>query len=294
MKKIIIVIIITLIAIIAILASLVTYTNGSNEKHNLEDKVTQELMYLNQYFVTMLGEFNSLSIGDNRLQETEPKIQTNINTNLSDQVDKKQDSQTNDNLQQNSKVEDKTDTVQNGILKNNGKYDAKWEKIKTEIEQIYQVWNTVSIDLYSLNIDSNSILAFNDGLNKATQAVKKQDKANAINEITNIYGKILDYRKAYDKNTRETDLLTIQYNSVSAYADVTNGKWNDANLKLANAEKLFSNLLNTLTNDYTNQATMSQCYISINELKKAVNLQDKEIFFIEYRNLMSKMEIIVT
>lgn len=294
MKKIIIVIIITLIAIIAILTSLVTYTNGSNEKYNLEDKVTQELMYLNQYFVAMLGDFNSLSIGDNRLQETEPKIQTNINTNLSDQVDKKQDSQTNDNLQQNSKVEDKTDTVQNGILKNNGKYDAKWEKIKTEIEQIYQVWNTVSIDLYSLNIDSNSILAFNDGLNKATQAVKKQDKANAINEITGIYGKILDYRKAYDKNTRETDLLTIQYNSVSAYADVTNGKWSDANLKLANAEKLFSNLLNTLTNDYTNQATMSQCYISINELKKAVNLQDKEIFFIEYRNLMSKMEIIVT
>mgnify|MGYP004456194921 CR=1 FL=1 len=294
MKKIIIVIIITLIAIIAILTSLVTYTNGSNEKYNLEDKVTQELMYLNQYFVAMLGDFNSLSIGDNRLQETEPKIQTNINTNLSDQVDKKQDSQTNDNLQQNSKVEDKTDTVQNGILKNNGKYDAKWEKIKTEIEQIYQVWNTVSIDLYSLNIDSNSILAFNDGLNKATQAVKKQDKTNAINEITGIYGKILDYRKAYDKNTRETDLLTIQYNSVSAYADVTNGKWSDANLKLANAEKLFSNLLNTLTNDYTNQATMSQCYISINELKKAVNLQDKEIFFIEYRNLMSKMEIIVT
>ncbi len=39
---------------------------------------------------------------------------------------------------------------------------------------------------------------------------------------------------------------------------------------------------------------MSQCYISINELKKAVGLQDKEIFFIEYRNLMSKMEIIVS
>ena len=72
------------------------------------------------------------------------------------------------------------------------------------------------------------------------------------------------------------------------------GKWNEASAKLATAEKIFSNLLNTVTNDYTNQATMSQCYISINELKKAVGLQDKEIFFIEYRNLMSKMEIIVS
>ena len=73
-------------------------------------------MYLNQYFVTMLGDFNGLTIGDNRLQETEPKIQTNINTNLSDQAEKNK-TQGNDNLQQNSKVENKTDTVQNGILK---------------------------------------------------------------------------------------------------------------------------------------------------------------------------------
>lgn len=232
-------------------------------------------------------------LGDNRLQETEPKIQTNINTNLSDQADKNK-TQGNDNLQQNSKVENKTDTVQNGILKNDGKYDAKWDKIETEVEQIYQVWNTVSIDLYSLSINNNAILTFNDGLNKATQAVKVKNKANAMNEITGIYGKILEYRKAYDKDTRKTDILTIQYNSVAAYTDVTNGKWNEASAKLATAEKIFSNLLNTVTNDYTNQATMSQCYISINELKKAVGLQDKEIFFIEYRNLMSKMEIIVS
>ena len=294
MKKIIIIIIITVIAIIAISSSLIAFSNGNKEDDQLEDKVTQELMYLNQYFVTMLGDFNGLIIGDNRLQETEPKIQTNINTNLSDQADKNQNNQGNDNLQQNSKVENKTDTVQNGILKNDQKYEAKWNKIQTEVEQIYQVWNTVSIDLYSLNIDNNSILAFNDGLNKATQAVKNKNKTNAMSELTKIYAKILDYRKAYDKDNRKIDLLTIQYNSVAAYTDVTTGKWDEANEKLTNAEKIFSNLLNTVTNDYTNQATMSQCYVSINELKKAVGLQDKEIFFIEYRNLMSKMEIIVT
>ena len=69
---------------------------------------------------------------------------------------------------------------------------------------------------------------------------------------------------------------------------------NAAYTKLSDAEKRFSNLLNTVTSDYTNQATMSQCYVLINELKKAVNLKDKEIFFIEYRNLMSKMEIIIS
>lgn len=293
MKKTITIIIITVLAIIAILSSLVVYANSQDDSNQLSDKVTQELMYLNQYFVTMLGDFNGLSIGDNRLQETEPKIQTNINTNLSDQADTNTN-QSNDNLQQRSKVEEKTDTVQNGILKNDGKYDTKWEKVQTEIEQIYQVWNTVSIDLYSLNIDNTLIVSFNDSLNNATQAIKNKDKASAVDAVTQMNEKILEYKKRCGQDEREKEILTIQHDAVASYADVTNDRWDNANAKLADSEKRFSNLLNTLTDDYTNQATMSQCYILINELKKAVGLKDKEIFFIEYRNLMSKMEILVT
>lgn len=293
MKKTITIIIITVLAIIVILSSLVVYANSQDDSNQLSDKVTQELMYLNQYFVTMLGDFNGLSIGDNRLQETEPKIQTNINTNLSDQADTNTN-QSNDNLQQRNKVEEKTDTVQNGILKNDGKYDTKWEKVQTEIEQIYQVWNTVSIDLYSLNIDNALIVSFNDSLNNATQAIKNKDKAWAVDAVTQMDAKILEYKKRCGQDEREKEILTIQHDAVASYADVTNDRWDNANAKLADSEKRFSNLLNTLTDDYTNQATMSQCYILINELKKAVGLKDKEIFFIEYRNLMSKMEILVT
>lgn len=292
MKKIIIIIIVAVIIITAIWTSMTIYAKENNNDETLKDKVTQELLYLNQYFITMLGEFNGINIGDNRLQETEPKIQTNINTNLSDQTDENKQTQDN-NLQQNDKIETKTDTIQNGILKNNGKYTARWEKIETEVEQIYQVWNTMCIDLYSLNIDNNLILSFNNGLNKATQAIKNRNKASAINEITLLQEKILTYKMQYNNSSRENDLLAIQTNAVSAYSYVSNEDWDNAKLKIENAKKTFSNLLNSLTDDYTNQATMSQCYILINELEKAIELKDKEIFFIEYRNLMSKMEIIV-
>ena len=278
------IIIISILVIIIILSSIIVYSKSQVDSNQLEDKISQELIYLDQYFVTMLGEFNGLSIGDNRLQETEPKIQTNINTNLSDQRDSKT-GKSNDNLQQNGKVEEKTDTVQNGILKNNGKYDAKWEKIQTEIEQTYQVWNTISIDLYTLNIDNSIILAFNDNLNKATQAIKNKNKASAMDEVTEMHAKILEYRKAYNIDERQKEILSIQHNAVTAYTNVTNDRWDEAYTKLSDAEKRFSNLLNTVTSDYTNQATMSQCYVLINELKKAVNLKDKEIFLNAIKNL---------
>ena len=54
MKKAIIIMIIAVIIIIIILSSLVAYAKGDSNDNKMEDKVTQELMYLNQYFVTML------------------------------------------------------------------------------------------------------------------------------------------------------------------------------------------------------------------------------------------------
>ena len=56
-----------------------------------------------------------------------------------------------------------------GIMKQIGK------QYGLQIEQIYQIWNTVSLDLHSLNIEGSSILAFSDGLNKSTQAIKSKD-----------------------------------------------------------------------------------------------------------------------
>ena len=51
MKKAIIIMIIAAIITIIILSSLVAYAKGDSNDNKIEDKVTQELMYLNQYFV---------------------------------------------------------------------------------------------------------------------------------------------------------------------------------------------------------------------------------------------------
>lgn len=298
MKKIAIILIISTIMIILIMSSLIVYGSSQKNETSLEEKVSQELMYLNQYFISLLGDFNGLTIGDNRLQEKEPEIQsenTDFSGNTGEDASKENDN-TKKTLQQEGtdNKNNKTDTSQNSILSNEGNYKTNWDKVQIQVEQLYQVWNTVSIDLHALNVDGNSILAFSEGLNNVTINIKNKDKIKSVDEIIKIYELLLTYKKSFDPNSSDTNILTVQSNIVSAYANVTNNKWKQAEEKITEAEKLFANMLNTVTNDYGNQVTMSQSYILVNELKKAIKLKDKEIFFIEYRNLMTKMDILVS
>lgn len=162
-----------------------------------------------------------------------------------------------------------------------------------QVEQIYQIWNTVSLDLHNLNIEGNSILAFSDGLNNSTQAIKNKDKAKAMEELAKLYELLPKYVQTYEPEAQKTKMLAIETQVVSSYVSVTNEKWQEAATTLTETEKQFANILNTVNENHENQTTMSQCYIIVNELRNAVNLKDKDIFYIQYHNFITKMGMLV-
>lgn len=47
------IIIISILVIIIILSSIIVYSKSQVDSNQLEDKISQELIYLDQYFVTM-------------------------------------------------------------------------------------------------------------------------------------------------------------------------------------------------------------------------------------------------
>ena len=217
---------ITIIIVILMLSSLVIFARSENQEPKLEEKVTQEISYLDRYLISLLANFN-----------------------------------------------DATD----------------WKLVEKQIEELYQTWNTISIDLLSLNVDGNLILSFSDFLNSSTQNVKKQDKVKSMESIFSLYQLLPQYSESYSQNSKETNLLKIKTNVVASYVNVSNDKWQEAKIQLTEANNQFTNLLNSVEQSFENQTAVNQCYILINELNKAVELQDKDIFFIEYQNLIEKM-----
>lgn len=306
MKKNIIVIIISIIVILLILSSLFAFASSGKQELTLEEKVTQEIKYVDNYLVSMLGDFNGLHIGsylkeDNSSQWQFDSAKDNLSTNETSNSEKsssensegssknKEESQSKNHLI-NNKPNSKE--AQKGILANQGKYTTQWESIQTQIENLYQTWNTISIDLNSLNVDGKSILAFNDFLNASTQNIKKKEKAQAMKEIVKLYQLLPKYSHDYKQGSKETNVLEIKTSIVTAYVDVSNEDWNSAKTQLSGAITQFTSLLNSVEQNFQNQTLVNQCYILVNELNKAITLKDKEIFFIQYQNLMGKMDIV--
>lgn len=309
MKKNVIIILVSIIVVILVLFSLVVFASNGNQELTLEEKVTQEIKYVDNYLVSMLGDFNGLHVGsflkeDNSSEwqidslQDDAKSSTNSQSsngesNTSRNAEKasnnQEESQSKDHLI-NNKPNSKN--IQSGVLSNQGKYETQWETIQTQIENLYQTWNTISIDLNTLNVDGKSILAFNDFLNTSTQYIKKKDKAAAMEEIAKIYQLLPKYSEDYKPNSKETHVLEIKNAVVTAYVYVTNDDWETAKKQLAGAITQFTSLLNSVGQNFQNQTLVNQCYILVNELNKAIGLQDKEIFFIQYQNLMGKMDII--
>ncbi len=311
MKKNIIILILTFVIIVCLVGSFIVYAKSEEEKPILQTKVTEELNYLENYLVSILGDFNSLSIQENTIQlksdktageEQQTETKQSANTKQEGTVSPSEETQNSSNKNANSSQGNSEDNTENqneqpssanSILAKDGKYSTNWSKIELQIEHLYQTWNTVAIDLHALNIEGNSILSFSNFLNSATQNIKKKQKTAAMDDVTKLYDLLLDYKKQYDQNSEKTKLMVIQNYVIQAYTNVTNAKWQEANKQLTQAEKDFANLLNTvIPGQEQNQVIKNQCYILLNELKSAVNLQDKDIFYIQFQNLIPKMELL--
>ena len=62
MKKNIIILIFTFVIIACLIGSFFVYAKNEEGKPTLQTKVTEEINYLENYLISILGDFNSLSI----------------------------------------------------------------------------------------------------------------------------------------------------------------------------------------------------------------------------------------
>lgn len=276
MKKNTIILIATGLIIFILIFSAIVYATGNKKEETIEEKVSQEIEYLNGYIVSLLGQYNGLSIGT-----------SDFHTNHEE---------TSNDDKQSSEEESNTNSLtggNNSILTSNGKYEPKWQTIKIQLEELYRTWNTINLDLYAINIDANSVLSFTNILNTATQNAQKQDKVKSMDAVNNLYQLLPQYKKGYLANDQSTQLLDLEAKVVNSYVLVTNEKWQDAETALAQAEQQFANLINSIMKQQNNQSTINQAYILVNELKRAVNLKDKDVFYIQYQNFIEKMEVLI-
>ena len=283
--------------------------NNNTKESSINKKINNELDYLGTTTLSMINSLNNLNLEDVvkvRQTSTNSGDNSQNNANSSSGDEGKNNSKTSDSQQQedsssNSKTDETsstgTDTKNTKsfslddnsiLLRDNTNVD--WSALESEAENLFTAWSTIILDLNSLSISNEDILAYNSNLDSLLKALKDNDKANSAISLANLYSLNSKYINESSKNDESKKLAYIKSNVISAYSLVTAEKWEQVNQLLDQAEKGLLDVINTSGNtEERKQTKINKSYVMLKELIKTSNEKNAEIFYLKYINLIKEL-----
>jgi hypothetical protein len=294
-----------ILIIIIVSASLIfAYTNISKSSdENLKEKTFSEVKYLQYKLEEFLNELNNIEIDNYTIytidesvnstngQSQSEESETNGNQSESSNSEEEKGSKENQSEENNTLGNDESNSViyqikTNSIMQNSGNID--WDYIKEEVELLYQSIPTITLDLYKIENSQEDILNFSTEFDNFIIAVKDEDKQECLDKLTILYEFMPGFLKKTSADKIYKEVIRSKVDIFKAYSLLDTGKWDEIKTNIDDAIQIYSDLLEDIeTNDNTSkQYSISKAYIIVNEMKNAINMQDKEIFLIKYKNLL--------
>lgn len=276
MKKYIVTIIILFSIIVLSVGGYFIYvnakTNESNSDSMLKEKCISEIEFLSSDIINMMNDINNISYSNFKIVNKEIDISDNKEQNT---------------IETENTI-NSTVIVNDNILNNNN--TINWETLNEKIEYMYSSWPTIMMDLTSLNVNKDNLLKYNDNLDKITKDFQNKDKKSSLIHLADLYSLIESYVKDVNADAQMISLITVKKDILYAYAWIEDDDWNKVIEYIGKAKTEFTNIINNQLNNMNNIDVINKSYILINELEKNSNNKDKEIFYINYKNLMQELE----
>lgn len=304
MKKYLIGIIIAIVVFILIFGGYYIYSSSHSQDtiDNLKIKADEEIAYLATNLISMMNQLNHISYENYKIVENEAPSGNEQGTSGQDSSSSKgsgssTESTGNSEKSKSASQKESSNTVTNmnmnySSILVNPNTRINWDEIKKETEKMYQTWNTVLIDLNSLNVNQDNLLKYTTMLDNLTQAVQKEDKKAALYRLADLYGLLVTYVKEYSNNNQKIILTEVKSNILYAYASIEDSNWKDMQNSIKKAQNIYNNMMNSTLQNSGNTTNINKAYVLLNEIYKSTDTKDKDIFYINYKNLMRELEII--
>lgn len=304
--------------IIVVLAAVFLSGCSKGKDGDLKTKVISELNFVNAKTIDMLNKLNNISFESYSIISEQLKFNDEEKQNNQSQSGKSTETASgteeggNSNGESSSKGDSGSTNGQKGQQSEQGSSNDKinttnmvmnvelskdrnnidWTTIKNDVELLNESWTIITIDLYTLNANSNTILNFSNKLNTAMVAIKNEDKQKSLTALADLYSSIPEFLREIDADKNMQKIRQTQSYVIDAYILADDMENTEINKNLTQAITTYSEVMSDI--DYTKDKTekTNKVYVLLNELANSLTKKDTDVFYIKYKNFMKEIEAI--
>ena len=291
------------ILVVSLMAYFIYNSFAKENEENLDSKVIAEISYFERQLLSLFNQMNNIKFESYKINssiaddESENNSNSNNSSNGSSSSNKNSSSENSNNssdklsnqsTSNNVSINKKYELQNSGILTQNS--EANWQNVKNQVENIYVLLSTITLDLYQTEINKDDILRFNSEFDGLTKAVKDENKEQTLLELSYLYDYLPNFIDKCNVDNNSKVILKTKNNILKAYAIIDKADWETINNHINNAIQNFTNLITSTENNTNKHSSINKAFIRINELKNATALKDREVFLIKYKNLLDDLE----
>lgn len=304
--------------IIVVLAAVFLSGCSKGKDGDLKTKVISELNFVNAKTIDMLNKLNNISFESYSIISEQVKFNDEEKQNNQSQSGKSTETASgteeggNSKGESSSKGDSGSTNGQKGQQSEQGSSNDKmnttnmvmnvelskdrnnidWTTIKNDVELLNESWTIITIDLYTLNANSNTILNFSNKLNTAMVAIKNEDKQKSLTALADLYSSIPEFLREIDADKNMQKIRQTQSYVIDAYILADDMENTEINKNLTQAITTYSEVMSDI--DYTKDKTekTNKVYVLLNELANSLTKKDTDVFYIKYKNFMKEIEAI--
>lgn len=318
-----------LILVLTILFSLTGCSKKENDDEgSKKEKINQEMSYLDNKIVTMMNRLNNISFSNYKVVSEDVKEEKAESTSGNEKKSSSQsesssssgsssNSESGDSSSEDNSKSSGSSSKENGtsgqtqssessennqifkmsqdvLLLNDDEQneEIKWGEIRKDIENIYTVWSTISIDLASIGVNNEQIIQFNSILDDVAVGAKDKNKDSSLTNLAELYNLIPKYIDAYSDDELNKNIITTKAYVLNSYSLANSEKWDEIDANLTKANDVFSNVMLHQDNYPNKELNINRSYLILSDLKKSIEKKDKQIFYVRYKNLLQELDII--
>lgn len=164
-----------------------------------------------------------------------------------------------------------------------------WEKLLEDTKKIENSIPAILVDLAALNIESGEIARLSDGINNMIIAIDNKDQRAYMIELNNVYSLIPTYMEKYAANDEETFKKRLKYYTMATYISYMDGNLEMAKTQVNELDKAYNDKMQDIEYAQNNEYNLNKLYILIQELKRAVESDSRELVRSKYLLLIDEI-----